>query len=156
MTLWSRHSAKVNSLMVFGDYVISVDVDGNLFIWGFKGLDESNVPVGHILFGDKFTPTCMMHPDTYLNKVLIGSQEGGLQLWNVSTKKMLYEFKGWGSSVTSCVSSPALDVVAVGCVDGKIHVHNIRYDEEVVTFVHSMRGAVTSLSFSTGKLVILL
>lgn len=149
VTLWSRHSAKVNSLMVFGDYVISVDVDGNLFIWGFKGLDESNVPVGHILFGDKFTPTCMMHPDTYLNKVLIGSQEGGLQLWNVSTKKMLYEFKGWGSSVTSCVSSPALDVVAVGCVDGKIHVHNIRYDEEVVTFVHSMRGAVTSLSFST-------
>ncbi|XP_011019954.1 PREDICTED: U3 small nucleolar RNA-associated protein 21 homolog [Populus euphratica] len=149
VTLWSRHSAKVNSLMVFGDYVISVDVDGNLFIWGFKGLDESNVPVGHILFEDKFTPTCMMHPDTYLNKVLIGSQEGGLQLWNVSTKKMLYEFKGWGSSVTSCVSSPALDVVAVGCLDGKIHVHNIRYDEEVVTFVHSMRGAVTSLSFST-------
>ncbi|KAG6769424.1 hypothetical protein POTOM_025059 [Populus tomentosa] len=149
VTLWSRHSAKVNSLMVFGDYVISVDVDGNLFIWGFKGLDESNAPVGHIMFGDKCTPTCLMHPDTYLNKVLIGSQEGGLQLWNVSTKKMLYEFKGWGSSVTSCVSSPALDVVAVGCVDGKIHVHNIRYDEEVVTFVHSMRGAVTSLSFST-------
>ncbi|KAF9679869.1 hypothetical protein SADUNF_Sadunf06G0060400 [Salix dunnii] len=149
VALWTRHSAKVNSLMVFGDYVISVDVDGNLFIWGFKGVDESNVPVGHILLGGKFIPTCMMHPDTYLNKVLIGSQEGGLQLWNVSTNKMLYEFKGWGSSVTSCVSSPALDVVAVGCADGKIHVHNIRYDEEVVTFVHSMRGSVTSLSFST-------
>ena len=156
MALWTRHSAKVKSLMVFGDYVISVDVDGNLFIWDFKGADESNAPVGHILLGGKFLPTCMMHPDTYLNKVLIGSQEGGLQLWNVSTKKMLYEFKGWGSSVTSCVSSPALDVVAIGCADGKIHVHNIRYDEEVVTFVHSMRGAVTSLSFSTGKLVILL
>lgn len=149
VALWTRHSAKVNSLFVFGDYVISVDVDGNLFIWGFKGVDGSNVPVGHILLGDKFIPTCMMHPDTYLNKVLIGSQEGGLQLWNVSTKKMLYEFKGWGSSVTSCVSSPALDVVAIGCADGKIHVHNIRYDEEVVTFLHSMRGAVTSLSFST-------
>nr|XP_034888780.1 U3 small nucleolar RNA-associated protein 21 homolog [Populus alba] len=80
---------------------------------------------------------------------LIGSQEGGLQLWNVSTKKMLHEFKGWGSSVSCCVSSPALDVVAVGCADGKIHVHNIRYDEEVVTFSHSTRGAVTALSFST-------
>nr|TKR74873.1 hypothetical protein D5086_0000290670 [Populus alba] len=47
------------------------------------------------------------------------------------------------------VDDEALDVVAVGCADGKIHVHNIRYDEEVVTFSHSTRGAVTALSFST-------
>lgn len=83
-------------------------------------------------------------------QVVLGSQEGSLQLWNISTKKKLYEFKGWNSSITSCVSSPALDVVAVGCADGKIHVHNIRYDEELVTFTHSTRGAVTALSFSTG------
>ncbi|KAL9339861.1 hypothetical protein Peur_068876 [Populus x canadensis] len=146
---WSGHSGKVNSLMVFGDHVISVDVEGPLFIWGFKGVAGDIVPVGHIMLGEKCTPTRVMHPDTYLNKVLIGSQEGGLQLFNVSTKKMLHEFKGWGSSVSSCVSSPALDVVAVGCADGKIHVHNIRYDEEVVTFSHSTRGAVTALSFST-------
>lgn len=74
-----------------------------------------------------------------------------MQLWNINTKKMLYEFKGWGSSVCSCVSSPALDVVAIGCADGKIHVHNIKLDEEIVTFEHASRGAVTALSFSTGK-----
>ncbi|KAJ6699672.1 WD REPEAT-CONTAINING PROTEIN 36 [Salix purpurea] len=115
VALWTRHSAKVNSLFVFGDYVISVDVDGNLFIWGFKGVDGSNVPVGHILLGDKFIPTCMMHPDTYLNKVLIGSQEGGLQLWNMGR--------------FMCI----------------IFVMMKRWSR----FVHSMRGAVTSLSFST-------
>lgn len=86
-------------------------------------------------------------------QVILGSQEGSLQLWNISTKKKLYEFKDWKSSICSCVSSPALDVVAVGCADGKIHVHNIRYDEELVTFTHSTRGAVTALSFSTGKSV---
>lgn len=74
-----------------------------------------------------------------------------MQLWNISTKKRIYEFKGWGSSISSCVSSPALDVVAIGCTDGKIHVHNIRVDEKLVTFTHSTRGAVTALSFSTGK-----
>lgn len=37
----------------------------------------------------------------------------------------------------------------MGCADGKIHVHNIRYDEEIVTFTHSTRGSVTALSFST-------
>uniref|UniRef100_A0A0E0HU35 Uncharacterized protein n=1 Tax=Oryza nivara TaxID=4536 RepID=A0A0E0HU35_ORYNI len=81
--------------------------------------------------------------------VIIGSEEGPLQLWNISTKKKLYEFKGWNSSVCCCVSSPALDVVAVGCSDGTIHVHNIRYDEELMSFNHQIRGAVTALSFRT-------
>ena len=67
----------------------------------------------------------------------------------LAQKKKLYEFKGWKSSICCCVSSPALDVVAVGCADGTIHIHNIRYDEEIVTFSHSTRGAVTALSFST-------
>lgn len=73
-----------------------------------------------------------------------------MQLWNISTKKKLYEFKGWNSGICSCVSSPALDVIAVGCADGTIHLHNIRYDEEIVTFKHSARGTVTALTFSTG------
>ncbi|CAN1224039.1 U3 small nucleolar RNA-associated protein 21 homolog [Linum grandiflorum] len=145
----SRHSAKVGRLLVFGDYVLSVDLDGNLFTWAFKGIDGDPAPIGHIKLDDGFTPSCILHPDTYLNKVVLGSQEGSLQLWNISTKKKLYDFNGWNSSITSCVSSPALDVVAVGCGDGKIHVHNIRYDEELVTFSNSTRGAVTALSFST-------
>jgi U3 small nucleolar RNA-associated protein 21 len=144
------HNAKVNSLLLFGEHVLSVDSDGKILIWAFKGLDDQNIlPSGQMFLEEKFSPSCLMHPDTYLNKVLVGSHEGSLQLWNISTKKKIYEFKGWDSSVCCCVSSPALDVVAVGCADGKIHVYNIRYDEEIVTFTHSTRGAVTALSFST-------
>ncbi|CAM8950310.1 unnamed protein product [Rhodiola kirilowii] len=146
---WSRHSAKVNLLLLFGEHIISVDADRNMFMWAFKGIKNNLAPVGHILLDEKFTPSCIMHPDTYLNKIIVGSQEGSLQLWNISTKKKIFAFKGWPSSICSCVSSPALDVIAVGCADGKIHVHNIRYDEEIVTFTHSARGAVTALSFST-------
>ncbi|KAL3832965.1 hypothetical protein ACJIZ3_007701 [Penstemon smallii] len=146
---WESHNAKVNQLLLFGEHILSVDVNGSIFIWAFKGISENLSPVGHISLEDKFRPSCIMHPDTYLNKVILGSQEGSLQLWNISTKQKLYEFKGWNAAISCCVSSPALDVIAVGCSDGKIHVHNIRYDEEVVTFTHSTRGAVTALSFST-------
>ncbi|XP_021746798.1 U3 small nucleolar RNA-associated protein 21 homolog [Chenopodium quinoa] len=146
---WSSHTAKVKLLYLFGDHILSVDVDHHLFIWAFKGIEQNLEPVSHIVLEGKFSPTCIVHPDTYLNKVILGSQEGNLQIWNVNTKKKLYDFKGWDSPISCCVSSPALDVVAVGCADGKIHVHNIRYDEELVTFTHSMRGAVTALSFST-------
>ncbi|CAL5048919.1 unnamed protein product [Urochloa decumbens] len=146
---WSRHEEKVNMLYLFGEYVLSADVKGNIFIWAFKGAEPNSEPVGSISLGDKFSPTCIMHPDTYLNKVIVGSEEGPLQLWNISTKKKLYDFKGWDSPVRCCVSSPALDVVAVGCSDGTVHVHNIRYDEELMSFNHQIRGAVTALSFRT-------
>ncbi|KAL2478321.1 transducin family protein/WD-40 repeat family protein [Forsythia ovata] len=145
---WSSHNSKVNHLLLFGENVLSVDAEGNIFIWAFKGLDQNLAPIGHILLENN-CPSCIMHPDTYLNKVIVGTQEGSLQLWNISTKKKLHEFKRWKSTICCCVSSPALDVVAVGCSDGKIHVHNIRFDEEIVTFTHSTRGSVTALSFST-------
>jgi U3 small nucleolar RNA-associated protein 21 len=45
--------------------------------------------------GAGFTPTCLAHPDTYLNKVVVGSQEGPLQLWNFMTSTKLYQFSGW-------------------------------------------------------------
>ncbi|KAL6603057.1 hypothetical protein ACP70R_043418 [Stipagrostis hirtigluma subsp. patula] len=146
---WSRHEEKVNRLYLFGEYILSADITGNIFIWTFRGAEPNSEPVGSISLGEKFTPTCIMHPDTYLNKVIIGSEEGPLQLWNISTKKKIYEFKGWNSSVRCCVSSPALDVVAVGCSDGTVHVHNIRYDQELMSFNHQIRGAVTALSFRT-------
>ena len=79
----------------------------------------------------------------------MGARKALCNFGTLAQKKKLYEFKGWKSSICCCVSSPALDVVAVGCADGTIHIHNIRYDEEIVTFSHSTRGAVTALSFST-------
>lgn len=42
-------------------------------------------------------PSCMAHPDTYINKVLIGSSSkaGQLQLWNFATQQLLHTFEGW-------------------------------------------------------------
>ncbi|ERN12564.1 hypothetical protein AMTR_s00025p00209980 [Amborella trichopoda] len=146
---WIKHNEKVNMLLLFGDHILSLDIRGNLYIWAFKDLENSVAPVGHIQLEQNFSPSCIMHPDTYLNKVVIGSSEGSLQLWNISSQKKIYDFKGRNSAVHCCVSSSALDVVAVGCADGKVHIHNLRYDEEVVSFTHSTRGAVTALSFRT-------
>ena len=61
----------------------------------------------------------MAHPDTYLNKVVIGSQEGRLQLWNFASGKMLYDFTGLGDAAVQCIApSPALDVVGLAMSDG--------------------------------------
>ncbi|KAG0491328.1 hypothetical protein HPP92_004726 [Vanilla planifolia] len=146
---WSKHKEKVKMLLVFGEYVLSVDVKGYIYIWAFKDIEQSVEAVGHILLEENFLPTCIMHPDTYINKVILGSQAGSLQLWNISTRKKLYEFKGWESSVYCCVSSPALDVVAVGCSDGtSIFITHVMI-KRLFHLPISTRGAVTALSFRT-------
>lgn len=48
-----------------------------------------------IRFREGFTPTTLAHPDTYINKVVVGSEEGVLQLWNVGSGQLIYEFKSW-------------------------------------------------------------
>lgn len=62
--------------------------------------------------------TSVVHPHTYLNKILLAFEDGSMQLWNLKTKELVYNFKGWGSPVRSLVQSPALDVVAIGLHDG--------------------------------------
>jgi U3 small nucleolar RNA-associated protein 21 len=34
-----------------------------------------------------------MHPITYLDKILFGSKQGSIQLWNIKTAKQIYSFK---------------------------------------------------------------
>ncbi|MCI29909.1 WD-repeat protein-like protein, partial [Trifolium medium] len=85
---WSSYNAKVKSLLLFGDHIVSLDADGNLFLWEFKGIKDNLIPFTsprHIKLDHNFIPTCIVHPDTYLNKVLIGSEQGTMQLWNINT-----------------------------------------------------------------------
>jgi U3 small nucleolar RNA-associated protein 21 len=39
-----------------------------------------------IQFNPGFTATSLLHPATYLNKVLVASSQGDMQLWNIRTK----------------------------------------------------------------------
>ena len=49
-----------------------------------------------------FKISALMHPSTYINKVLFGSNSGQMQLWNLNTVKMIYSFKGkWNKMLTA-------------------------------------------------------
>ena len=48
-----------------------------------------------------FAVSCLVHPSTYLNKVVFGSRQGGLQLWNIKSNNLIYTFTGWGEPVTA-------------------------------------------------------
>lgn len=142
---YKGHNAEVCLIQPFGDHMISIDKDSALIIWDVQSEEEYLQ-----LNFDKtvFTISAVMHPSTYLNKILLGSQQGVLQLWNVKSNKLLYTFPGWGSGVTVLEQAPAVDVVAVGLVSGHIILHNIKYNETLMKFQQDW-GPVTAVSFRT-------
>ena len=68
-----------------------------------------------------------------------------MELWNVIEQEKIYEFT-LPSTIKTVVQSPVVDVVAVGCQDGTIHVINLLYDDVLITFQHK-DGAASSIAF---------
>ncbi|CAI5709122.1 unnamed protein product [Peronospora destructor] len=140
------HKGTIKQLMTVGSNILfSLDDECCIKIWDLQTMDI----VDTLTFQIGFTPTVMLHPDTYLNKILVGSTQGVLQLWNIRKMKCIYEFKGWGSAVTALEQSPAVDVVSVGLADGRLMVHHLQLDQLVLDFRQEQQSGITAMSFRT-------
>ncbi|XP_075885127.1 WD repeat-containing protein 36 [Nelusetta ayraudi] len=142
---YREHKQEVRLLLPLGDQLISADAGGAVIVW--------DVQAGDVYLRLQFDPasfdvSAMMHPSTYLNKVLLGSSQGALQLWNIKTSKLLFTFPGWSAGVTVLQQSPAVDVVGVGMATGRIIIHNIRLDETLMSFTQDW-GPISTLAFRT-------
>jgi U3 small nucleolar RNA-associated protein 21 len=104
--------------------------------------------------------TTVMHPATYMNKVVFGFADGALELWNVRSRKLVHTFAclkeafdAAGESkcpaITCIEQSPAADVVAIGFASGDILLVNLKIDK--VLFSFAQKGSVTSLGFRTDE-----
>ncbi|KAF6265106.1 WD40 repeat-like protein [Scenedesmus sp. NREL 46B-D3] len=138
--VYAGHRAAVLQMLVLGDNLLSLGRDRQLLVWR---IGQYDAPEGVINLGADFEPSCMAHPDTYINKVVVGGADGSLQLWNFKTQQLVHSFKGWGSPVRCLAASPALDVVGVGLADGRAVLHNLRFDEQVMV-LHNAAAAGTS------------
>lgn len=90
-------------LLCVGNTLVSLCDEGRLKAWNLKhrpntGAATKQRQKGHeggegqwgtatcdAALEGGFLPTALAHPPTYLNKVLVGSEGGALQLWNVRT-----------------------------------------------------------------------
>lgn len=131
-------------LLPFGPQLISVDEASTLRVWK---IEEAELAFELEFDVNSFEITKMCQPPTYLNKILLGSRQGPIRLFNVKTNKMIFEFAGWNSAISAMEpSTAALDVVAFGLADGRIHLHNIKVNETLFSFRQDF-GEVTAISF---------
>ncbi|XP_061704761.1 WD repeat-containing protein 36 isoform X1 [Cydia pomonella] len=140
--VYKGHNAPIHLMLPFGIHLITIDKNNNLKVFDIK---EESIYL-ELKFEAEFTVSTICHPPTYLNKILLGSRQGPLQLWNLRTSKLIYTFKGWKARVLVLQPAPAVDVVAIGLTNKKIILHNLRLDQTVMHFVHDW-GDVSTLSF---------
>lgn len=164
----------LSQILVLGDLLISISKDGDkLFIWSII----TNELLKVMKFQSDFKASSILHPSTYLNKILIGSRNGGLKLMNVRTYQTIYDFNGEeliadgmkavgggsisererihdllktgnGNQITSLIQSPVIDVIAIGYSNGLIILHNLKKDETLFSVKISVGLSKSSQSIS--------
>ncbi|KAI4142091.1 MAG: hypothetical protein LQ341_003317 [Variospora aurantia] len=104
---------------------------------------------------------------TFLNKILVGKQDGNVDIWNVSTGKLVYTMLPaslTSGAVTSLQPTPALSAVAIARADGSITIQDIHTDKTIIklnaqnatasnnTNNNNNNNNITSISFRTDGL----
>lgn len=68
-------------ILIFGDWIIGAFGDGQIVVWRVSTKEvhtEIQPTKGGEIVG-------IVHPSTYLNKLVVARAGGGLQIWNVKT-----------------------------------------------------------------------
>ncbi|KAF7363589.1 WD-REPEATS-REGION domain-containing protein [Mycena sanguinolenta] len=146
----------ISFITIFGTQILALTEDGRrMLLWDTSSGDLDLT----IEFDVGFTATSILHPATYLNKVLVASAQGGMQLWNIRSQTCIHKFSSSRlisahndseSNVPSCAitaltQSPAIDVVGIGFTSGEISVYDVRADERLMRML--MEGGVRALGF---------
>ncbi|KAA1479648.1 Utp21-domain-containing protein [Dentipellis sp. KUC8613] len=143
------------SILVFGSQILVLTEDGKRFI-AWKAVEQAFQY--QMTFAQGFIATHMIHPATYLNKILFAGNTGELQIWNIRARSCIHKFTAsnlltsahhdYTIAITSLAQSPAIDVLAIGFASGEISVYDIRADERLMR-MFVQEGVVTALSFRT-------
>ncbi|KAL7306527.1 hypothetical protein TKK_0001221 [Trichogramma kaykai] len=142
---YKGHKYPVHLLFPFGPNLISIDEQSKIMIWDIKTEElYSETEYNNATF----QVTAIMHPTTYLDKIVLGSKQGKMILLNIKVMKLIHTFEGWSSPITVIEQSTAVDIAAVGLENGKIIFHNLKLDQTLFELEQDW-GCVTSISFRT-------
>jgi U3 small nucleolar RNA-associated protein 21 len=142
----------VRQVLVFGSWIIAC-CSTRIEVW--KSLNHEHYTTLHVRTSTKgeneLTSICTM--PTFLNKVFAARKDGCVDIWNVSTGKLIYTILPLSVDcgiVTAMHPTPALSLMAIAYSRGPIVIHDVRTDKAVI-HLHS-DTPITSISFRTDGL----
>jgi U3 small nucleolar RNA-associated protein 21 len=141
----------VKQILIFGTWIVGY-CSTRIEVWKsntyehYTTLYTTTAPKG----GNELTGGISNMP-TYLNKIVAGRKDGSVEIWNVSSGKLIYTIMPPASncgSVTALQPSPALSLLAIAYSGGPLIIHDIRIDKTVI-HLDGGESAITSISFRT-------
>lgn len=146
-----RWKQDVRVFCCFGGWIIGVCAT-TLFVWKSATYELYTMLEG--ISPMPFT-SCITSLPTFLNKVIVGRQDGSAEIWNVSSGKLIFTIlppsTAYGS-VTAIEPTPALSLVAIAYEKDPLLIHDIRADQTVIQLSTPAGAPVTSISFRTDGL----
>ncbi|KAI1179416.1 WD domain-containing protein [Nemania sp. FL0916] len=143
----------IKQILVFGSWIVACSLT-RIEVWKSATLEHYTT-----LFtmaarkGDNELTGGICTMPTYLNKVFAGRRDGWVEIWNVSTGKLIYTLLPPSTTcgaVTCMQPSPALSLMAISYSNGALIVRNILTDKTLIQLnAGSPDAPVTSIAFRT-------
>ena len=151
----------VKQILIFGTWIVACCMT-RIEVW--KSVAFENIIYEHYttLFtttspkgGNELTGGISNMP-TYLNKIVAGRKDGGVEIWNVSSGKLIYTIlppTAKCGHVTALQPTPALSLLAIAYSEGPLIIHDIRTDRTVIQLKGGLSySTISSISFRTDDL----
>lgn len=150
-----RLEHNINSFSIFGSWIVAA-CDNQILVW--KSTNFELYTTLQSMTASPFTGTLSSMP-TLLNKIVAGKEDGTVEIWNVSSGKLVYSVLPPASdfgAVTALQPTPALNLLAIAYESGPLIIHDIQADKKILQFNASAHGTngppITSITFRTDGL----
>ncbi|KAF6844487.1 U3 small nucleolar RNA-associated protein 21-like protein [Colletotrichum musicola] len=143
----------IQQILIFGSWIVGCAVT-RIEVWKSATLDHyTTIHTMAGKKGDNEITGGVTNMPTYLNKIFVGRKDGWVEIWNVSTGKLIYTVlpptPGCGA-VTCLQPAPALSLLAIAYANGTLVIQNILTDKPVIQLKAGYEDEpVTSISFRT-------
>ncbi|KAI9805509.1 MAG: hypothetical protein M1825_000760 [Sarcosagium campestre] len=149
----------VRQILVFGSWIVGCTTS-KIIVWSSQSHEHYTTitPIGPTIKGVQSALSGMICTmPTFLNKVFAGRVDGSVEMWNVSTGKLIYSIlppSADAGAVTALQPAPALSLLTIAYESGTINIHNVRTDTRVIELNggSSLKNYITSISFRTDGL----
>lgn len=141
----------VRQILIFGTWIVASCLN-RIEVWKSTNYEHYTTlyPTTAVKGGHELTGAICNMP-TYLNKIFAGRKDGSVEIWNVSSGKLIYTILPPGTdcgAVAALQPTPALSMLAIAYSEGTLILHDIRADKTIIE-LDGGESPITSISFRT-------
>ncbi|KAL2137837.1 hypothetical protein VTI28DRAFT_8011 [Corynascus sepedonium] len=143
----------IKQILIFGSWIVACALT-RIEVWKSSSLEHyTTIFTAAATKGANEITGGVCNMPTFLNKIFVGRKDGWVEIWNISTGKLIYTILPPTpdcGAVTCLQPSPALFLLAIAYSEGPLVIQNVLTDKPVLRVNAGTEDApVTCISFRT-------